>query len=404
MAHDRKINGVWQGWQIVRIKGENGNSFDEAKYYFTSTADKDSIPSVSLSNGVPQGWKTSIAATDWGENSTGGFHYYLWQVVVETIVDNTGSKTYKAQSVQLIDEYDPKKTGVVESYCANNDANNHPTSGWTTLSSARANFSKDNSYLWKKEERTYSDNSTETFYSIFEKYVENGERGKRGRMLRPCGVWSASKTYVNNDDYVDAVIHNGKFYAVKEDSNGGSISISGANYSPDTSYWEEANMLEFVATHLFFAETAHIRNLALVNMLAGYYDSNGKWIPMIEIDGYGNLIIGDRTRQNILNINSDKIQILESLGSGSTRIDLSPSGIATTNGEVGFSLSGSLLQLYVHNEKNSYLVGIDHQGIHWGGTVMFWSEILDAAKSAKIVVCEGSLPSTTVANTLYVVI
>ena len=89
------------------------------------------------------------------------------------------------------------------------------------------------------------------------------------------------------------------------------------------------------------------------------------------------------------------------MGSDSIKLDLSPSGIAATNGEVGFSLSGSLLQLY--NGENPY-VGIDHQGIHRSGTVTLWSDISDAAKSTKIVVCEGSLPSTTVANTLYVVI
>lgn len=567
MATDIKKNGVWQGWKVSRIKGEKGNSFDEAKYYFKSTPRGANTPSVSLSAGVPDGWSTNIAETHWGEKVSNDFHYWLWQVIVETVMDNVGNKTYKAQSAQMIDEYDPKKTGVAETYCANNDANNHPTSDWTTLSSARANFGKNNQYLWKREVRTYSDGSNEAFYSIFQKYVEDGKSayeiwldngnegteadflkslngravanvkewygvsasdnerpsqwfensipkgthnetnkylwnkeqtidqkgvtivettpviiavwtkdgkgissiteyylatsadsgitistagwtttvqkidankrflwnyekitysegnptyttpaiigvygdkgdtgapGKRGRMLRPCGVWSASKTYVNNDDYVDAVIHNGKFYAVKEDSNGGSVSISGAGYSPDTAYWEEANMLEFVATNLFFAETAHIRNLALVNMLAGYYDSNGEWISMIEIDGDGNLIIGDRTSQNILNINSNKIQILRSLGTGSTKLDLSPSGVAATNGEVGFSLSGSLLQLYVHNEENSYLVGIDHQGIHWGGTVMLWSEIANAVNSVKVKLVD-SLPSTTEPNTLYIV-
>lgn len=181
MAHDRKINGVWQGWQIVRIKGEKGdqgnkgNSFDEAKYYFKSTIKDVSAPSVSLSDGVPTGWSTNIADTKWGEKASDGFHYWLWQVVVETVVDNAGRKTYKAQEAQLIDEYDPKKTGVTETYCANNDANNHPTSGWNTLSSARTSFGKENPYLWKKEEREYSDGSTEAFYSIFDKYTENGK-------------------------------------------------------------------------------------------------------------------------------------------------------------------------------------------------------------------------------------
>lgn len=175
MATDVKKNGEWRGWQVSRIKGEKGNSFDEAKYYFKSTKKDVSAPSVSLSAGVPDGWSTNIAETHWGEKVSNDFHYWLWQVIVETVVDNVGNKTYKAQSAQMIDEYDPKKTGVAETYCANNDANNHPTSGWTTLSSARANFGKNNQYLWKREVRTYSDGSTEAFYSIFQKYVENGK-------------------------------------------------------------------------------------------------------------------------------------------------------------------------------------------------------------------------------------
>ena len=174
MATDIKKNGVWQGWKVSRIKGEKGNSFDEAKYYFKSTPRGANTPSVSLSNGVPDGWSTNIAETHWGEKVSNDFHYWLWQVIVETVMDNVGNKTYKAQSAQMIDEYDPKKTGVAETYCANNDANNHP-SGWTDLSSARASFGKEKPYLWKRERRTYSDGSIEDFYSIFDKYVENGK-------------------------------------------------------------------------------------------------------------------------------------------------------------------------------------------------------------------------------------
>lgn len=406
MATDIKKNGVWQGWKVSRIKGEKGNSFDEAKYYFTSTANKNSTPSVSLLNGVPQGWETSIAETKWGEkpqNDT--FHYWLWQVVVETIVDNTGSKTYKAQSAQLIDEYDPKKTGVVESYCANNDANNHPTDpdGWVSLSSARANFGKDNPYLWKREVRTYSDNSTETFYTIFDKYVENGERGKRGRMLRPCGVWSASKTYVNNDDYVDAVIHNGKFYAVKEDSDGGNVSISGAAYSPDTSYWEEANMLEFVATSLFFAETAYVRNLALVDMIAGYY-SGSDFVKMISIedvkDSNGNvirkqLVIGNGASSGKLIADNSGIRV--SYGSDSIQISpysISRGQLSITEDSIKIGDSKNRLEI----QPNQVIVEDSSSGT--SQTTI--EKIIDAANGARIEVV-STIPSVTEANTLYIV-
>lgn len=393
MATDIKKNGVWQGWKVSRIKGEKGNSFDEAKYYFKSTPRGANTPSVSLSAGVPDGWSTNIAETHWGEKVSNDFHYWLWQVIVETVMDNVGNKTYKAQSAQMIDEYDPKKTGVVESYCANNDANNHPTSGWKDLSSARANFGKNNQYLWKMEVRTYSDNSTETFYSIFEKYVENGERGKRGRMLRPCGVWSASKTYVNNDDYVDAVIHNGKFYAVKEDSDGGSVSISGANYSPDTAYWEEANMLEFVATSLFFAELAYVENLALVNMIAGYYNSSGQWVPMIEIDGNGNLLI-NRKGQNGLILNDDVLKMKQD----NYITSVNTVGIAHTNGEVGFSIAGALLQIY----NKAKFLELSPDFLRYKTLETTWENVIGAANGIRIKVV-SAIPSVTEPNTLYIV-
>ena len=292
MAHDRKINGVWQGWKIMRIKGEKGNkgnkgdSFDEAKYYYKSTKKDVPSPSVSLSNGVPTGWSTSIAETKWGEKGDdGNFHYWLWQVVVETVVGNGGNKTYKAQEAQMIDEYDPKRTGVTETYCANNDANNHPTDGWVSLSSARANFGKNNQYLWKREVRTYSDDSTEAFYSIFEKYAEPGATGPRGKMVRPCGIYNSSRKYYNTDKYVDVVIDsNGNRYMVNE----GKTEVPVNTPPPNTTFWTEANEFDFVASKVAFFERSYIENLSLNNAVAGYQVGDD-WIAKLTIDGNGNL-------------------------------------------------------------------------------------------------------------------
>ena len=291
MAHDRKINGVWQGWQIMRIKGEQGrkgnkgDSFDEAKYYFKSTKKDASSPSVSLSNGVPTGWSTNIADTNWGEMTSNGFHYWLWQVVVETVVGNGGNKTYKAQEVQMIDEYDPKRTGVTETYCSNNDANTHPTSGWTTLSSARANFGKNNQYLWKREVRTYSDDSTEAFYSIFEKYAEPGATGPRGKMVRPCGIYNSSRKYYNTDKYVDVVIgSNGNRYMVNE----GKTEVPVNTPPPNTTFWTEANEFDFVASKVAFFERSYIENLSLNNAEAGYVDEvSKKWVKKASLSPDG---------------------------------------------------------------------------------------------------------------------
>ena len=285
MAHDRKINGVWQGWQIMRIKGEQGrkgnkgDSFDEAKYYFKSTKKDVPSPSVSLSNGVPTGWSTSIADTNWGEKVSNDFHYWLWQVVVETVVGNGGNKTYKAQSAQMIDEYDPKKTGVSESYCANNDDKNHPTSGWKTdLSTARANFGKDNQYLWKMEVRTYSDDSTEEFYSIFEKYAEPGAQGVQGCIIR-TGEWTSGAEYLNETGkaggYVDVVLIKNDSsatgwdaYRCKKNQKNGVV-----KYPPSyPDYWEPMYNIGALFTSLIIAKNAKL-TFAQANQLLLQDDS-----------------------------------------------------------------------------------------------------------------------------------
>ena len=162
-------------------------------------------------------------------------------------------------------------------------------------------------------------------------------------------------------------------------------------------------MLEFVATNLFFAELAYVENLALVNMIAGYY-SGSDFVKMISIedvkDSNGNvirkqLVIGNGASSGKLIADNSGIRV----SYGSDSIQISPYSIS--RGQLSIeedSLKIGDSQSRLEIQPNQVIVET-----HTNGTSQTTIEkIIDMANGIRVKVV-SALPSVTEANTLYIV-
>lgn len=110
---------------------------------------------------------------------------------------------------------------------------------------------------------------------------EGGEGGvgPAGPTLRPCGMWKSGTTLVNNDDYIDVVCianSNGEavFYKLKDaySSNSG---FTTSNPSSDTTHYERADNLGFVASAVLLGKTGYINVLGSAKILVSNDGTNG---------------------------------------------------------------------------------------------------------------------------------
>lgn len=153
---------------------------------------------------------------------------------------------------------------------------------------------------------------------------DTGAAGTDGKILRPCGIWDSATQYLNNDRFIDVVIYNGSYYAAK---------LTNTNAEPtDTTYWEQANSLKFVATDLLLADTAYIDNLG-VRILNTYTNDNTAHTA-IEAGTFA--IYGkDKTAPNIqVYVDEENgVAHLQFLKDGNVIYDLSPLGLNKANGD-----------------------------------------------------------------------
>lgn len=261
----------------------------------------------------------------------------------------------------------------------------------------RPTMTSTNRYLWCYEVIIYTDGSTQTTDPII--IGVYGERGKTGKFVRYCGTFVEGGTYCGSadetGDYIDIVYRESKKDYI-QCVIGGTYTSSKITTNQDnpSSYNWLVSSFEFVATKVLFAETAYVRNLALVNMLAGYYNSSGQWIPMIEIDGNGNLLI-NRKGQNGLILNDDVLKMKQD----NYITSVNTVGIAHTNGEVGFSIAEALLKIY----NKAKFLELSPDFLRYKTLETTWENVIGAANGIRIEVV-SALPSVTEANVLYVVI
>ena len=224
---------------------------------------------------------------------------------------------------------------------------------------------------------------------------------RSGKFVRYCGTFVEGATYCGSadetGDYIDIVYHEAK-KAYLQCVIGGTYTSSKITTNQDnpSSYNWLVSSFEFVATKVLFAETAYVRNLALVNMLAGYYNSSGQWIPMIEIDGNGNLLI-NRKGQNGLILNDNVLKMKHDTYSTS----VNHVGIGHTNGDAGFSIVDALFSIY----NKELFLELTPEGLQYPNKNLktTWEKVIGAANGIRIEVV-SAIPSVTEANVLYVVI
>lgn len=112
------------------------------------------------------------------------------------------------------------------------------------------------------------------------KQGEQGATGATGPLMRPCGVPKKNQAYYNNDNYVDVVVVKGNtltYYKLRDYVN----STRQTSYTPttdaqlpptNTTNWEEASNLGFVASSALIAGTGYIDVLGTGSMFVGQQD------------------------------------------------------------------------------------------------------------------------------------
>lgn len=110
---------------------------------------------------------------------------------------------------------------------------------------------------------------------------EGGEGGigPSGPTIRPCGLWKSGVTLVNNDDYIDVVCienSNGEpvFYKLK-DSYSSNSGFTTSNPSSDTTHYEKAQNLGFVASAVLLGKSGYINVLGSAKILVSNDGKNG---------------------------------------------------------------------------------------------------------------------------------
>ena len=192
---------------------------------------------------------------------------------------------------------------------------------------------------------------------------------------------------------------------------------TGETPTNDSGEWELMSNFKNVATELFFASLAYIKNLLLNNAKAGYQNGN-TFVPTIEFNEKGEVTlygVGNNSAKKTVTITSDGIKVSQVGGGSTDRLQIDWNGLFYGGSDAvsgafqdGMMFLRQLVNDPNHPENTVRELTINTEDITLASQFYYgnakWSEVLDAVKSTKIVVCEGSLPSTTVANTLYVVI
>ena len=111
-----------------------------------------------------------------------------------------------------------------------------------------------------------------------------GITGKTGATLRFRGVWDGNTTYVWNDEFRDAVKHQGVYYIVNAYESSESLGTPGN----DETKWMSLGGTEFLATGLLLAESAVI-DLLSSNVIRTR-DNLGNITSTINEDGHGSFV------------------------------------------------------------------------------------------------------------------
>lgn len=177
-----------------------------------------------------------------------------------------------------------------------------------TISVALGNFRADGIYYVRgyeneQDAKDWNGNFT-TEYTITHANDGIGQAGATGASVRPRGVWNAASEYVWNDEWRDVVqvLVNGQYvsYSVKVK---GTVPVG---VKPDSSagaaYWGSAQKFDFVATDLFLAEMAYIKNLGVHTLKT---EASGVRIEIIPDGGNTRIKAINKNGETVMSIGFD---------------------------------------------------------------------------------------------------
>lgn len=119
-------------------------------------------------------------------------------------------------------------------------------------------------YLWKIVAVVNSNNDLVGNWSEpFRDTGRVGDKGDKGAFLAPKGEFSDTEQYVGTGERVEAVLYEGDWYVTRSDA--GLIPIG--TLPTEEQYWNIADeSFDFIATGLFLAQVAYIKNLGVENL------------------------------------------------------------------------------------------------------------------------------------------
>ena len=193
-----------------------------------------------------------------------------------------------------------------------------------TISVALGNFRADGIYYVRgyeneQDAKDWNGNFT-TEYTITHANDGIGQAGATGASVRPRGVWNAASEYVWNDEWRDVVqvLVNGQYvsYSVKVK---GTVPVG---VKPDSSagaaYWGSAQKFDFVATDLFLAEMAYIKNLGVHTLKT---EASGVRIEIIPDGGNTRIKAINKNGETVMSIGFDSRD-----GEGNPKVQLRKDG------------------------------------------------------------------------------
>ena len=195
---------------------------------------------------------------------------YLWTKTVWNYSDNTSETgytvSYIANDGNSGEDGLPGKDGVgivstTVTYQIGNSGTTAPTGPW----SSSVPTAVPGSYLWTKTVWGYSDNTSETGYSV-SKY---GERGNTGPTLRgpqswsDCAVGYAFQAGGNSDTWKDVVMYGDNYYSCVKSHTKTSTNYPTSTEDNNNGYWQLGDKIELVATKILLATYALVKNLGV---------------------------------------------------------------------------------------------------------------------------------------------
>lgn len=272
MATNKREHGIWQGWSVARIKGEDGgfvstvfcrdNGTPAAPSGGTYDNPQPEKPKNKWTDGIPTGtaqlWASTYTFKGGVDYGTGVNQVYPKWSTPTPMTDTVDFEViYSPTSAATAPEIPTgfSKNGVVIDATWLNKAK---SKGWYDNTT---DFEGDAIWMATNKAKNGVWNNTWEVNKIKGEKGEKGGDGGSGPTIVYRGTYSENETYVGNNRVVNLVKYNDKCYATLPSTG----TISGEDTKPtegqDNEYWlYYGEYQNFVATELLLADNAIIEN------------------------------------------------------------------------------------------------------------------------------------------------